>query len=77
MNSNSLFLCRYAHAKAMPSNGSARMEMDKSQDRLLFAAHKPRNKKPVSLKSAEQTRTDALLEELAEIIESEGGVLIP
>jgi hypothetical protein len=59
------------------------MEMDKSQDRLLFAAHaeprlhKPRNTKPVSLKSAEQTRTDALLEELAEIIESEGGVLIP
>jgi hypothetical protein len=59
------------------------MEMDKSQDRLLFAVHgeprlyKPRNTKRVSLKSAEQTRTDALLKELAEIIESEGGVLIP
>jgi hypothetical protein len=59
------------------------MEMDRSQDRLLFAVHgeprlyKPRNKKRVSLKSAEQTRTDALLKELAEIIESEGGVLIP
>jgi hypothetical protein len=69
--------------KAMPSNGGARREMDKSQDRLLFAVHgeprlyKPRKKKPVSLKSAEQTRTDALLEELSEIIESEGGVLIP
>jgi hypothetical protein len=69
--------------KAMPSNGGARMEMDKSQDRLLFAVHgeprlyKPRNTKRVSLKSAEQTRTDALLKELAEIIESEGGVLIP
>jgi len=69
--------------KAMPSNGGARMEMDKSQDRPLFAAHaeprlhKPRNTKPVSLKSAEQARTDALLEELGEIIESEGGVLIP
>jgi hypothetical protein len=62
--------------KAMPSNGGSK-EMDKSQDRLLFAAHKPTNTKPVSLKSAEQTRTDALLEELAEIIESEGGVLIP
>ena len=59
------------------------MELDKSQDRLLFAAHaesglyKPKNTKPVSLKSAEQTRTDALLEELAELIEFEGGVLIP
>ena len=59
------------------------MEMDKSQDRLLFAAHaepglyKSKNTKPVSLKSAEQTRTDALLKELSEIIESEGGVLIP
>jgi hypothetical protein len=59
------------------------MDMDKSRDRLLFAVHgkprlyKPRKRKPVSLKSAEQTRTDALLEELAEIIESEGGVLIP
>lgn len=59
------------------------MEMDKSQDRVLFAAHaepglyKPRNTKPVSLKSAEQIRTDALLKELSEIIESEGGVLIP
>jgi hypothetical protein len=59
------------------------MEKDKSRDRLLFAVHgeprlyKPRKRKPVSLKSAEQTRTDALLEELAEIIESEGGVLIP
>jgi hypothetical protein len=50
---------------------------------LLFAVHgearlyKPRKRKPVSLKSAEQTRIDALLEDLAEIIESEGGVLIP
>ena len=69
--------------KAMRSNGGARMDMDKSRDRLLFAVHgeprlyKPRKRKPVSLKSAEQTRTDALLEDLAEIIESEGGVLIP
>jgi hypothetical protein len=39
--------------------------------------YKPRKRKPVSLKSAEQTRIDALLEDLAEIIESEGGVLIP
>jgi hypothetical protein len=66
--------------KAMPNNGDA--DMDKSRDRLLFAVrelrlYKPRKRKPVSLKSAEQTRTDALLEELAEIIESEGGVLIP
>jgi hypothetical protein len=59
------------------------MDMDKSRDRLLFAVHgeprlyKPRKRKPVSLKSAEQTRTDVLLEELAEIIESERGVLIP
>jgi hypothetical protein len=63
--------------KAMPSNGGARMEVAKSQDRLLVAAHNPRNTKPLSLKSAEQARTDALLEEFAEIIESEGGVLIP
>ena len=59
------------------------MEMDKSQDRLLFAAYadlcvsRRKNTKAVSLKSAEQTRTDALLEELAELIESERGVLIP
>ena len=69
--------------KAMPSNGGARMDMDKSRDRLPFTVHveprlyKPRKKKLVSLKSAEQTRIDALIEELAEIIESEGGVLIP
>ena len=59
------------------------MEMDKSLDLQLFAApaeptsYRPRNIKPASLKSAEQTRTDALLKELAELIESEGGVLIP
>jgi hypothetical protein len=55
------------------------MDMDKSRDRLLFAVHgelrlyKPRKRKPVSLKSAEQTRTDALLEDLAEIIEPKVG----
>jgi predicted site-specific integrase-resolvase len=59
------------------------MDMDKSRDRLRFALdgelrlYKPRKRKPVSLKSAEQTRIDAVLEDLAEIIESEGGVLIP
>jgi len=69
--------------KPMPSNGGARIYMEKSRDRLYFAVHsEPRlynheKRKPVSLKSAEQTRIDALLEELAEIIESEGGVLIP
>jgi len=57
--------------------------MDKSLDLLLFAApteptlYRPRNIKPASLKSAEQRTTDALLKELAELIESEGGVLTP
>ena len=59
------------------------MQMDKSLDLLLFAApteptlYRPRNIKPASLKSAEQRTTDALLKELAELIESEGGVLTP
>jgi hypothetical protein len=34
-------------------------------------------KKPVSLASEEQIELDVLLEELAELIESEGGILIP
>jgi hypothetical protein len=67
--------------KAMRSNGGARMDMASLGIVCPFAVHgkprlyKPRKSKSVSLKSAEQTRTDTLLDELAEIIESEGGVL--
>jgi len=59
------------------------MAMEKSQDCLPFAAKadrhssEPRNGKPVSLKSVEQIETEMLLEELAELIESEDGILIP
>ena len=34
-------------------------------------------RKPVSLKSAERVELEVLLEELAEFIESEDGILIP
>lgn len=37
----------------------------------------PKNSKPISLKSDEALEIELLLEELAEIIESEDGVLIP
>jgi hypothetical protein len=55
----------------------------KPQDSVAFTAKakphlaEPRNRKPVSSKSVEQIETEMLLEELAELIESEGGVLIP
>lgn len=62
------------------------MEMPKPQDRtrsgvnaepILSKPSKRRKTKPASSASAEQNETDALLLELAEFIESEGGVLIP
>ena len=59
------------------------MAMEKPQDRVPFAAKaglhlsEPRNRKPVSSKSVEQIETKMLLEELAELIESEGGILTP
>jgi hypothetical protein len=37
----------------------------------------PENTKPVVLQSAEQMELEMLLEELAEFIESEDGILIP
>lgn len=37
----------------------------------------PENTKPVVLQSAEQIELEMLLEELAEFIESEDGILIP
>ena len=59
------------------------MAMEKPQDCVPFAAKgephlsEPRNRKPVSSKSVEQIETEMLLEELAELIESEGGILTP
>ena len=59
------------------------MAMEKPQDCVPFAANRepqlsePRNRKPVSSKSVEQIETEMLLEELAELIESEDGILIP
>ena len=35
------------------------------------------NREPVSSKSVDQLETEILLEELAELIESEGGILTP
>ena len=59
------------------------MAMEKPQGCVSFAAKaepylsEPRNRKPVSSKSVEQIETEMLLEELAELIESEDGILIP
>jgi len=59
------------------------MAMEKRQDYTPFAAKaerhlsEARNRKPASSKSVEQIETEVLLEELAELIESEGGILIP
>ena len=59
------------------------MAMETSQDCLPFAvktnrySSEPRNGKPVSSKSVEQIETEMLLEELAELIESEDGILVP
>jgi len=58
------------------------MEMAKFVNFALVAAHaepglsEPTNTKPVS-ESEEQIELDLLLEELAELIESEDGILIP
>jgi hypothetical protein len=63
--------------------GCSTMAMEKRQDYTPFAANaerhlsEPQNRKPVSSKSVEQIETEMLLEELAELIESEGGILIP
>jgi hypothetical protein len=63
--------------------GVIQMGMAKSQDYLSgvdcrepgFSA--PENTKPVVLQSEEQMELELLLEELAEFIESEDGILIP
>jgi hypothetical protein len=58
------------------------MEIAKFLNFVLVAAHaepglsEPTNTKPVS-ESVEQMELDLLLEELAEFIESEDGILIP
>ncbi|HEV8719388.1 MAG TPA: hypothetical protein VGW77_01960 [Candidatus Binatia bacterium] len=58
------------------------MEIAKFLNFVLVAAHaepelsEPTDTKPVS-ESVEQIELDALLEELAELIESEDGILIP
>jgi hypothetical protein len=63
--------------------GCSTMAMEKRQDCVSFAAKakphlsEPQNRKPVWSKSVEQIETEMLLEELVELIESEGGVLIP
>ena len=63
--------------------GMLYMAMEKPQDCVPFAAKagphlsEPRNRKSVSSKSVEQIETEMLLEELAELIESEGGILTP
>jgi hypothetical protein len=59
------------------------MGMAKSQDYVPVADYcepglsEPKNTKPVVLESPEQIELEVLLEELAEFIESEGGILIP
>jgi hypothetical protein len=58
------------------------MRMAKSQDVPVAGDYEPglselKNTKPVVLESAEQMELDGLLEELAEFIESEDGILIP
>jgi hypothetical protein len=60
------------------------MGMAKSQDYVPPSVDycetgfsEPENTKPVVLQSAEQMELELLLEELAEFIESEDGILIP
>lgn len=59
------------------------MAMEKPQDCVPFAAKagphlsEPRDRELVSSKSVEQLETEILLEELAELIECEGGILTP
>jgi hypothetical protein len=59
------------------------MAMEKPQDCVPFPvkaephSSEPRNRKSISSKSVEQIETEMLLEELAELIESEDGILIP
>jgi hypothetical protein len=59
------------------------MAADKSQDLTFSEANvdgtcfNGKNTKPVSVTSAEQIELATLLEELADIIEAEDGVLIP
>lgn len=59
------------------------MEMDKSPDFVLSAANAERKAilsrttKPVSSAPVQQIELDKLLEEMAEIIEAEGGILTP
>jgi di/tripeptidase len=61
----------------------AKMGMAKFQDYVRGVDYRepgfsePENTKPIVLQSAEQMELETLLEELAEFIESEDGILIP
>jgi hypothetical protein len=64
------------------ANGVYEMGMAKSQDYVSMdycepGFSEPENTKPVVLQSAEQMELEMLLEELADFIESEDGILIP
>ena len=52
------------------------MALHKHQSYLVLA-HKRTDGAPMSPSSAEEIAIELLLDELAEIIESEGGILIP
>jgi hypothetical protein len=68
---------------ASQAQGVDKMGMAKSQDDVPNEDYckpnfsEPEKTKPVVLKSPEQMELELLLEELAEFIESEDGILIP